>query len=473
MKILIGQSYFRVLDKKEQMRNMPYAPLGCLYAATILKELGHEVEFFDAMLSKGVNELISKINFIKPDVLVIYDDEFNYLTKMCLSKMRGAALEVIKEAKKIGIKVLVYNSDSSDFPSEYLQAGCDAIIYGEGEETLKETIKYLEEGNFNLIKEEIAGLKFIKHNSIHSTAKRKLISDLDLLPDPDYSFVNIEAYQKIWLQHHGYFSMNISTTRGCPYSCNWCAKPLYGRAYSSRSPEKVAMQIKSLKEKYSVDHLWITDDIFGLKTNWIKEFSIELKKIDTLVPYKCLSRPDILLMGNTLNYMQESGCKTIWIGAESGSQKILDEMDKGTTVLQIYNVSKAVKELGIEIAFFIQFGYLGEDWNDIKLTRKMINDNLPDDIGISVSYPLPGTKFHQKVKELMNDKKNWIDSDDLDLIFSGTYEIKFYKLLHRFVHYEYRIKKIIKKGIWKDMPNLMVYSIRFLIYRFRANQYLD
>ena len=472
MKILIGQSYFRVLDEKEQKRNMPYPPLGSLYAATVLKGLGYEVIFYDAMLSGGVNDFILKINSEKPDLLVIYDDEFNYLTKMCLSKMRGAADESIKKAKKLSIPVIVYNSDAADFPAEYFNAGCDAIIYGEGEETLKESIKAFEENTFFSKRKEIAGLKFIENSSIHTTQSRRLIDDLDLLPEPDYSFIDIEAYRSTWLNHHGYFSMNISTTRGCPYSCNWCAKPLYGRTYSSRSPKKVAEQIKALKENYSVDHLWITDDIFGLKTNWIKEFSIELKKINTLVPYKCLSRPDILLRGDTLNDLKKSGCKTIWIGAESGSQKILDAMDKGTTVEQIYKAANAAQELGFEIAFFIQFGYLGEEWKDIKLTRKMITDNLPDDIGISVSYPLPGTKFHQRVKQLMKNKTNWVDSDDLDLMFSGTYSRKFYKLLHRFVHYEYRIKRIIRKRIWKNLPQLVSYIVRFIFLRLRLAQYL-
>ncbi|MHB8579868.1 MAG: B12-binding domain-containing radical SAM protein [Ignavibacteriaceae bacterium] len=473
MKILLGQSYFRILDEKEQKRNMPYPPLGSLYAATVLKGMGHEVIFYDAMLSSGVNDFISKISYLKPDLLIIYDDEFNYLTKMCLSKMRDSAIASIKWAKKLYIPVLVYSSDATDFPAEYYKAECDAIIYGEGEETLKEVIKAFEEGSFLNDRDEIAGLKFIKNGLVCITPSRKLIDNLDLIPDPDYSFVNIEAYRNIWLNSHGYFSMNISTTRGCPYSCNWCAKPLYGRTYSSRSPKNVTDQIKFLKENYFIEHLWITDDIFGLKTNWIKEFSVELEKADIRVPYKCLSRPDLLLKGDTLYDLKESGCKTIWIGAESGSQKILDAMDKGTTVKQIYHAANKAHELGIEIAFFIQFGYLDENWEDIKLTRKMIIENLPDDIGISVSYPLPGTKFYQKVNRFMNDKTNWTDSDDLDTLFNGYYGRNYYKLLHRFVHNEYRLIKIIKGIIWKDYPRLFIYSIRYIIIRARLYLYYN
>ena len=472
MKILIGQSYFRILDEKESKRNMPYPPLGSLYAAAVLKKAGHEVMLYDAMLGKSVSEFIEIINDVRPDLLLIYDDEFNYLTKMCLSKMRDSAVSAVQSAKEFSVPVVVYSSDAADFPDQYLKAGCDCIICGEGEETLKEVAESFEHGYFYSVREEINGLKFIKDGSIHKTGNRDLISDLDSLPDPDFSLIDIESYRDIWLRYHGYFSMNISTTRGCPYGCNWCAKPLYGRTYSSLSPVHAAENIEYLKENFRPDHLWITDDIFGLRTNWINEFSVELNKKNSVLPYKCLSRPDLLLKGNTLHALKDSGCKTIWIGAESGSQKILDAMDKGTTVEQIYECAKSARSLGIEIAFFIQFGYLAEDWNDIKLTRKMITDNLPDDIGISVSYPLPGTKFHQKVKQQMKRKTNWTDSDDLDMMFAGTYGNKFYKLLHRFVHLEYRINKVIRKKMLSELPRLIIYSVKYLMLRFRISPYL-
>jgi radical SAM superfamily enzyme YgiQ (UPF0313 family) len=353
-----------------------------------------------------------------------------------------------------------------------LSAGCNAIIYGEGEETLKEVVSSFSRNSFDTDKFKINGLKFFLDNNIYSTPKRNLIHDLNTLPDPDFSFININKYRNEWLNNHGYFSINISTTRGCPYRCNWCAKPIYGQTYSSFSPGKVANQIKYLREKYFVDHLWITDDIFGLKPGWIKEFSEELTKLNIKLPYKCLTRPDLLLRGNTINELKESGCKDIWIGAESGSQKILDAMDKGTTVEQIYKASRKVKQTGIDISFFIQFGYTGENKNDINLTRKMIRDCLPADVGISVSYPLPGTKFYEKVKKELYEKTNWEDSDDLDPMLRSVYERNFYKILHRFVHAEYRILKIIKNKNLTKLPHLFFYLIKMSLLRLRMNKFL-
>jgi radical SAM superfamily enzyme YgiQ (UPF0313 family) len=471
MKILVGQSYFRVLDPKELERKMPYPPLGTLYAAAILKELNHQVIFFDSMMSTDPAEFIGKIESEKPDLLLIYDDEFNYLTKMCLSKMRDAAISFIRKAKTKGISAVVYSSDATDFPLPYLKNGTDAIIFGEGESTLKEVINSVSRGTFEEDKISIKGLKFWDGNKVFATPKRKL-TDMNLLPDPDYTVVNIEEYRKEWITNHGYFSLNISTTRGCPYKCNWCAKPLYGQTYSSVSPQKASMQFKYLKENFAADHIWITDDIFGLKPNWIKEFNDELKKLNLFLPYKCLTRPDLLLHNNTINYLKESGCRTIWIGAESGSQKILNSMEKGTSADQIYKAAEDVHKAGMEIAFFIQFGYPGEDWKDIKLTRKMILDCLPDDIGISVSYPLPGTKFYERVKADLKEKTNWIDSDDFDPMFSGFYERSFYKFLHRFVHSEYRLKKIIKRKNPAKLPQFFYHLIKMLLFRFKLSQYL-
>jgi radical SAM superfamily enzyme YgiQ (UPF0313 family) len=424
------------------------------------------------MLSSGPDEFVSEIKKHKPDLLLIYDDEFNYLTKMCLSNMRDAAISFIKTAKEMSIPSLIYSSDATDFSFPYLQAGCKAIIRGEGEITLQEVVESIEKNEFDKNKFNIPGLKFLDDGKIISTGWRKLISDLDSFPDPDYDFVNIEAYKKIWYGHHKYFSMNISTTRGCPYSCNWCAKPLYGRSYTSRSAQNVAEQIKDLKLNYSIDHIWITDDIFGLKTNWINDFSSALNKLDIKVPYKCLSRPDLLLKGDAITDLKNSGCETIWVGAESGSRKILDAMDKGTKVQQIYEAADKVHQAGMKIAFFIQFGYSGENWDDILLTRKMIRNCLPEDIGISVSYPLPGTIFYERVKEQMNLKMNWKDSDDLDMMFSGTYEREFYKLLHRLVHNEYRIFRILKLRRWTKLPHLIFYLLQFLSFRIKLNPYL-
>jgi anaerobic magnesium-protoporphyrin IX monomethyl ester cyclase len=216
----------------------------------------------------------------------------------------------------------------------------------------------------------------------------------------------------------------------------------------------------------------MTDDIFGLRTNWIKEFGLELDKLNLKIRYKCLSRPDLLLKGDTISHLKNSGCETIWIGAESGSQKILDAMDKGTNVNQIYETAGKIHNSGMQIAFFIQFGYSGENWKDILLTREMIRRCLPEDIGISVSYPLPGTIFYERIKEQVRDKTNWQDSDDLDPLFISTYERGFYKILHRLVHSEYRLVKSIRQKNRLKILSFIFNAIKFIFFRIKISPYL-
>jgi len=275
-------------------------------------------------------------------------------------------------------------------------------------------------------------------------ARRPDITNLDQLPFPAWDLVDIQKYKKIWLEHHGYFSMNMVTTRGCPYHCNWCAKPIWGQRYNSRSPENVFAEMKWLKETFAPDHIWFADDILGLKPNWIEKFANLLHEENAVIPFKCLQRAD-LVNENTAVGLAKAGCKTVWLGAESGSQKILDAMEKGDKVEDIYRAAKLLRENGIEIGFFLQFGYPGEAWDDVQKTLKMVRECMPDDIGISVSYPLPGTKFYESVKLELGEKQNWIDSEDLAMLYRGPYPTEFYRILHGRVHYEFRTRRVLKQ----------------------------
>jgi len=233
----------------------------------------------------------------------------------------------------------------------------------------------------------------------------------------------------------------VATTRGCPFKCNWCAKPIYGNRYHSRSPEHVVNEIEYLLKNFKPDHFWMCDDIFGLKPGWIQDFNKLVKQRNLKFSYKIQSRVDLLLEENTIEALAESGAQTVWVGAESGSQKILDAMDKGTTVSQIVQATKLLKQHGIKVGHFLQFGYLGETKEDIDATLSMVLDLVPDEIGISVSYPLPGTKFYENVKAGLKEKQNWTDSDDLAMMFTGTFPPAYYKILHRYIHNKYRIQR--------------------------------
>ena len=447
-KVLVTHSYFYKYDPKQWRFKQPYPPLGTLQAAAVVRSAGFAVSVFDTNLADGPDEFGKALRRCPARYVVIYDDGFNYLTKMCLTNMREAAFKMANAAKNDGRTVIVCSSDATDHYEKYFPHGVDFVVTGEGEETLKDLLLALED---RADPSSIAGLAFKKQGATVVTPPRKVLKDLDSLPLPAWDLVDLQPYRAIWKKNHGYFSLNIATTRGCPFKCNWCAKPIYGNRYNSRSPEQVVREIEMLIRQYQPDHFWICDDIFGLKPGWLEEFRDRIVAKKLKFKYKIQSRADLLLEEKTVDALAESGAKTVWIGAESGSQKILDAMDKGITVDQIRQATRLLQEKNLQIGFFLQFGYPGENLGDIEATIQIVLELMPDELGISVSYPLPGTKFYDMVKDQLSEKKNWSDSDDLAMMYQSTFSREYYRRLHRYVHSIYRrkrgydsLKKVIK-----------------------------
>lgn len=437
--ILFTHAYFLRFDPKQWDAMQPYPPLGTLYAAGYARQLGYTVSLFDSMLADRPEDIKTALETHHPRFMVLFEDNFNYLSKMCLTRMSEAAFTMIKMAKQYGCTVIVSGSDATDRQADYLAHGADYILIGEGEYTLGELLDTLSERSRTPV-DEIPGLAYLHGDVPVRTGARGFLRDLDVLPVPARDLLDIRHYEHAWRTRHGYFSMNMVTTRGCPFKCNWCAKPIYGNRYNSHSPEWVANELRELKDRYRPDHIWFADDIFGLKPVWVEQFSHHVRMLDAVTPFKIQARVD-LLDEDVAQALKTAGCDMAWVGAESGSQKILDAMDKGTTVQQIRDAAARLHRYGIKVGFFLQFGYPGETREDIDRTIRMVHECRPDDIGISVSYPLPGTKFYERVRQDMGDKQNWTDSDDLAMMFQGMYSPEYYRVLHRMVHGRFRVQK--------------------------------
>jgi radical SAM superfamily enzyme YgiQ (UPF0313 family)/glycosyltransferase involved in cell wall biosynthesis len=437
--VLFGQAYYLRFDPKLWEARQPYPPLGTLYAASYLRERGHRVALFDAMLADSEEEWAGALDRERPALAVIYEDNFNYLSKMCLLRMRGAAVTMIKMARARGVPVVVSGSDATDRPELYLNAGALCVVIGEGELTVADIAARFIAGRLNL--SDIRGTCFRDaHGAVIRTPPREQLRDLDQLPLPAWDLVDVDRYRAIWHEHHGYHSMNLVTTRGCPYHCNWCAKPIYGQRYAVRSAEHVADEVAWLKRVYGPDHLWIADDIFGLRPGWIEQFSRLLADRGAVIPFRCLMRAD-QVTPPVVSALNRAGCRTVWIGAESGSQKILDAMEKGLKVDDIVSACRLLHAGGIKVGLFLQFGYPGEMREDIDRTLAMVRACRPDDIGVSVSYPLPGTPFYARVRAELGNKRNWVDSNDLETMYHATYGPEFYRVLHQAVHAEFRMRR--------------------------------
>ena len=432
MKVLFTHSFFLRLDSKQWKTAKPYPPLGTLYAMALLRQQGHDVCLHDTMFEHGPAGLEDMLDTACPDALAIYDDSFNYLTKMCLSRMQEAAFEMMRRAKSRGCRVVVCGSDASDHRRRYLEHGADAVIVGEGEETLAEVVARWAQAEDDL--GDVRGLALLHDGEMIQTPRRPTLRDLDCLPRPAWDLIDLEPYETMWRAAHGYWSLNLVSSRGCPYSCSWCAKPIWGSQYVVHSPERLVSDIAHLRQRQSFDHIWFCDDIFGLKPDWTRLFAdgVEAEGLD--LRFMIQARVDSLLRDDVAADLARAGLETAWLGAESGSQKIVDAMAKGVQVEQIHEAVRLLKSLGVRVALFLQFGYLGEDRQDIEKTLQMVVDLLPDEIGISVSYPLPGTPFFDQVASQLEHKTNWTESDDLALMYRSTFKPAYYRRLHRYTH---------------------------------------
>ncbi len=448
LKIQVGHSYFLRYDRKQWERGKPYPPLATIQIAALLRQMGHEVSLFDAMLAEGVEDYDASLRAAAPDVVVFYEDNFNYLTKMCLSRMREAACQMIAEARAHGARVIVAGSDASDHPEAFLAAGAHAVLLGEGIAALAELIGRVEQDPDIDTPDWTAGIVGIATLVSGQTRLMRIgvqPPDLRLVGHPAWDLVDIERYRTMWHERHGYFSLNMAASRGCPFRCNWCAKPIWGNHYKQRSAHDVAAEMTYLKQTYRPDHIWMADDIFGFHVDWVTEFGEHLSAADGSIPFTIQTRAD-LISERMAAALEHAGCGEAWIGAESGSQRVLDAMTKGTKVAELITARTRLGSHGVRVGFFIQLGYLGEELDDILATRALVAQAAPDDIGVSVSYPLPGTKFYEKVKAQLGKKTNWQDSDDLAMMFRGAYTSDFYRRVRDLLHEQVTLQQSSAAG---------------------------
>jgi anaerobic magnesium-protoporphyrin IX monomethyl ester cyclase len=438
LRILVAHSWFLQLDHKQQEKAKPYPPLATLHVAAILRRAGHEVRVFDAMLSEGVAEFAAQLPAARPDLVLFYEDSFNFLSKMCLARMRDACLQMLGMARRARARVIVVGSDATDAPESYLRAGAEIVVLGEGLVSLCSLVAKLAGEPALPLAQWIDGQYGY---AVLQQGQVQVVNGARPLPNPLYGdppaweLIDLEGYRRIWRDAHGYFSLNMAASRGCSFRCNWCAKPIWGNQYLQRNARDVAAEMAFLKRSYAPDHIWFADDIFGFRVDWVREFAATVHACDGALPFTIQTRADLISV-EMAEALRAAGCMEVWLGAESGSQRVLDAMNKGTTVAEIFAARSRLRAVSIRTGFFIQLGYLHEDLDDILATRALVEQARPDDIGVSVSYPLPGTRFYEQVKQQLGNKTHWEESNDLEMMFHGTYKSDFYRAVRDLLHDE-------------------------------------
>jgi anaerobic magnesium-protoporphyrin IX monomethyl ester cyclase len=449
LSILLGHCYFLRLDHKQWQRAKPYPPLATLQVAARLRALGHEVHLFDAMLADGVGEYERQLRTLQPQLVLLYEDNYNFLTKMCLARMRSAACRMIGAAQRAAARVIVAGSDATDAPTAYLAAGADVVLAGEGIAALEALLERLDAHPSIGAEELVQGVSGVTSHAAAATAeppRMRIPPARGQLPSPAWDLIDVERYRAVWHRAHGHFSLNMAASRGCSFRCAWCAKPIWGNHYLQRPAAEVAAEMASIKRDLGPDHIWFADDIFGFRADWVREFARAVAAADGSIPFTIQTRAD-LISEHMADALREAGCREAWLGAESGSQRVLDAMNKGIRVAEIHTARARLGAAGIRVGFFIQLGYLGEELHDILATRELIESARPDDVGVSVAYPLPGTKFHDLVSAQLGEKTRWQASGELAMMFEGTYTSPFYREVRDLLHEQVRISHQQDNGL--------------------------
>lgn len=425
MSIVLTHCYYLKEDPVEAKIMKPYAPLGLLYISGYLNQKNIKNHLFDATFSDPQEQLLF-IENKKPEIVAIY---VNLMTKINVIKL----IKILRNDAKYGFPKIVLGGPDVTYNLEsYLKAGTHYIVIGEGEQTMFELYKtILEKGEISAVN----GIAYVENNQVVKTTPRTKIKDLSTLPLPNRAAIDISKYLKTWKTHHGKSSMTISTQRGCPYTCKWCSTAVYGQSYRRRPANLVVEEMNILKQQYNPDSIWFVDDVFTVSHKWIKSFVEACQEQQIKIPFECITRAERLNL-EILQLLKQAGCIRIWIGAESGSQKIIDKMDRRVDINQVKEAIIQTNNLGIETGTFIMLGYPDETLEDINKTIKYLKEANPKHYTITIAYPIKGTSLYTEIEKQITHKPNWENATDRQIDFKRTYSRKFY---------DYAVKRVVNE----------------------------
>ncbi len=432
MKILLTHGYFLAEDPKEQLIMRPYPPLGILYISSYLEANGFANDVYDSTFS-NLTALKTYIEETKPGIIGIYT---NLMTKLNVLKI----IQFLKSDTSLqNIKIILGGPEVRNHKEKFLEYGADIIVFGEGEDTMLDLVKAWSSGVEPDL-HNMQGIAFKGKEGIIIMPDRVLIRDINQLAFPNRKKINLQLYFDAWKQKHGFSMVNVNTMRGCPYSCKWCSRAVYGGSYRRRSAALVVDEIQWLQQNYRFDMIWFVDDVFTINHKWLNEFAAEIEKRKVVVSYEIITRSD-RVNEEVLQLLKQSGCFRVWIGAESGSQKVIDAMDRRVKVEQVRETIKMVKACGMEAGTFIMLGYPGEEEADIKETLHHLKYSNPDYYTITVAYPIKGTPLYSEVENIFTEELPWESSTDRDIDFKRRYKRSYYTEAIKWINNEMLYKQ--------------------------------
>jgi radical SAM superfamily enzyme YgiQ (UPF0313 family) len=427
--VLLTHAYYLYQDPHERAVMKPYPPLGLLYISSFLKARGFSVRVFDSTFGSPdqFDELLARE---QPPVVGIY----------CNLMTRQRALAMIGRSKERGATVVVGGPEPANYVEEYLDRGADVVVIGEGEQTLEELLPHLKRVGPREM-EQIQGIAYrTADGRLVHTAPRPFIRDLDTLPFPDFEAVEVAEYLRVWRTHHGLGSISLITARGCPYTCAWCSHSVFGYSHRRRSPENVADELALLLERYRPDMVWYADDVFTIQHPWLFRYAAELERRGIRMPFETISRED-RLNEEVIRVLAEMGCRRLWLGAESGSQRVLDAMSRRTNAERVREMTRLLQAHGIEVGMFIMLGYEGEERADLAATVEHLKAANPDQFLTTVAYPIKGTPYYQQVADRIATRTSWEAGSDRDHAVVGRHSRRYYGFATRWMVNEVALQR--------------------------------
>ena len=453
--LLLAHAYYIENDPLEQRIMRPYVPLGFLYVSAYLKRLGREVALFDATF-RTPDEFRHELERTRPRLVGIYA---NIVTRPSVRIMIGMA-------KEMGLPVVVGGPDGFARKEAHVESGADFIVKGEGEATVAELVSALVDGGRPGDGFDIPGLSYVRDGKLVVGGERGKLPDLDSLPWPDRAAVDFTPYFDNWRRIHGETSMALITARGCPYSCAWCSRQVFGKSHRQRTPANVVDELAHVKERYRTDKLWISDDVLTMKRRWVLEFVDEVKRRDAAIPFEGVTRVN-LLDEELVEALRSIGCFRLWFGAESGVQRIVDRMQKGYKVEQILKATRMAQAAGIQVGHFIMLGYPTETRADVLGTIDFLEASRPDHFGVAVAFPLEGTRFYEEVKDDIIEENVWTGRNMNRVSFKTRYPAAFYWFAVRLVGSEVPFRRLRREGVKspRDAKRLLSLGARTAVCR--------
>jgi radical SAM superfamily enzyme YgiQ (UPF0313 family) len=422
--LLLTHGYFLDEDPKEGAIMKPYPPLGLLYLSAYLRRAGFDVAVFDSTFGART-ELYARLAAEGPGVLGVYT---NLIT-------RGSVVALTAQARALGWTVVVGGPESANYPEQYLDHGAHVVVVGEGEETMAELLPALAASGPHRL-HGVAGTIFRDEDgALVRNLPRAQIKDLDALPWPDRERIDIDRYVTVWRTHHGAGSVNLITGRGCPYRCRWCSHAVFGYTHRRRSPADCAAELAWIVERYRPDQVWYADDVFTIHHGWLFEYESELKRRGLRIPFETISRADRMRASphrgkdeeEVIAALARLGCWRIWIGSESGSQRVLDAMERGVTVEEVQWATRTARAHGIQVGMFLMWGYEGETIDDIAATVEHVKRSDPDTFLTTVAYPIKGTPYFDEIAGRVTAGAAWAQTTDRQFQVAGRLPAAYYQ----------------------------------------------